>query len=95
MPIAIGPGGGIPLIFSVIEFVVAFGGFLLIYDTYRSARAASLKNAAIAFLVLSIAALGILLRRALYVGVEPPVYAYITDFGYMFASVLLYKALSK
>ncbi len=89
--------GGISVLLSVIEYVVALGSMFLVLGVYRHFRAAPLKNALLAFLMISIGSLGVLTRRLLlpleqHASVP---YIYLLDFGYLFAMVYLYKAMVK
>ena len=87
--------GGISILLSVVEYVVALGSFILVLGVYRHYRAAPLKNALLAFLMISIGSLGIVMRRSLFPLEQHAAapYLYLLDFGYLFAMVYLYKAL--
>lgn len=92
------PGlGGVSIALSVIEYVVALGSLFLVLGVYRHFRAAPLKNAMLAFLMISIGSIGIVARRML-LPLEQHAsmpYLYLLDFGYLFAMVYLYKAMVK
>lgn len=92
------PGfAGISIVLSIIEYVVALGALFLVLGVYRHFRVAPLKNALLAFLMISIGSLGIVARRML-LPLEQHAsipYIYLLDFGYLFAMIYLYKAMVK
>lgn len=87
----------VSVLLSVVEYVVALGSLFLVLGVYRHYRAAPLKNAMLAFLMISIGSLGIVARRLL-IPLEQHAsspYMYLLDFGYLFAMIYLYKAMAR